>query len=322
MGFLKRFRVLTDASKRWKLFLLLGVIVYFVTINQILHIRPDHAFIALMLLSFALGGQKAKRFLIDWLPFIVGWILYDMMRGLVDDWRGFIHIRDIYEAEFILFGKFFGNDIPSFFFQQFQYSLDNGLIKVIMDLMAANLYTLHFGLPLILGWMLWHTYSDRRMFYRYVWTLTILNIMALITFFVYPAAPPWYVLRYGFEQPVGHLYGTAGSLINIDNMINMKFFTTLWDNFNPNNFAAIPSLHGAYPIVISLFAFIKFRRHKILLILYPVLTWWAAVYLNHHYIIDLIIGGLYIIFAYWFVHAVLIPKVFDPLLFKASKKDP
>jgi len=316
MGFLKRFRILTDSSKRWKLYLLAGILAYFITINQFITLRPDHVFFVLFLFMFVLGGEKAKRFIIDWLPFIGFWILYDMMRGVADSWRGYVHIREVYDAEFLIFGRFFDNLIPAFWFQQFQYAYADHLFKIVIDVLVANLYSFHFFGPLILGWILWHTVGDRRMYYRFVWTLTLLNAMALITFFLYPAAAPWYVQRFGFDQPSGTMFGTAGSLINIDNMIKMKFFTNIWDNMNPNHFAAIPSLHGAYPIVISLFAFLKFRKYQTLFILYSVLTWWAAVYLNHHYIIDLLIAAIYVAAAYWINHKILMPKVFDPLLFK------
>jgi len=321
MGIFQHFQSLTDKSHRWKLYVLLGVVLYFVAINQLLHVRPDHAFLALFILSLALGGERAKRFLIDWIPFIGFWIAYDMMRGIVDNWRGYIHIRIIYDTEYFLFGWLFNNQIPPFWFQLFQHRIEGTVWKDMLDLLAANLYTFHFGLPIVLGWILWHTYDDRYLYYRYVWTLTIVNIMALITFFTFPSAPPWYVLRYGFDQPTATwLYGTAGALINVDNMIHMKFFTTLWDNFSANNFAAIPSLHGAYPIIISMFTYMKFKKYKVILILYPVITWWAAVYLDHHYIIDLIIGGMYILIAYTIVHKILIPKVFTPLIFEKHRK--
>jgi len=141
--------------------------------------------------------------------------------------------------------------------------------------------------------------------------------MALVTFMAYPAAPPWYVMKEGFLQPnVTYNYGifSAGALINIDSMINAKFFTTLWDNFNANYFAAIPSLHGAYPLVIAYFAGVRFKRYRVLLLLYAICTWFATVYLNQHYIIDLLIGAAYAYVAYQFAHRILMTKFFDKVV--------
>ncbi len=319
MKFLKQFRILTDSSHRWKIYLLTGILLYFFIINQFIMLRPDHVFLMLLLLMFTLGKDKAKRFITDWLPFVGFWIAYDMMRGVVDNLQGYIHVREVYNAEFALFGKIFPNVIPAFWFQQVQYIYDSQIWKKVLDVIAANVYSFHFFGPMILGWILWHTVNDRRMFYRFVWTLTVLNVMALTTYFLYPAAPPWYVMRFGFDQPAGPMLGSAGALINLDRMLNINFFSTIWDKMNPNQFAAIPSLHGSYPIVISIFAFIRFRKYLIVLILYPIFTWWATVYLNHHYIVDLMIGASYAGIAYFIANKILIPRVFDPLLFKDRK---
>jgi hypothetical protein len=297
-------------SHRWRLYVLLGIFLYFVVINQIIHIRPDHAFLALVVLSLALGRQKAKQFLIDWLPFIGFWVAYDMMRGVADSVRHVINVVPPFKAELFLFGWLFGGQIPAFFVEHFQAVHPHALGKVLLDIMGANFYTLHFGAPLILGWIFWHTTNDRRMFYHFVWTLTILNAMALTTFMLYPAAPPWYVYKYGLIQPVGVTVGSAGNLVNFDKLIGTNFLQSFWDTFNPNLFAAIPSLHGAYPCVIAFFGMKKFRKLRPLWLLYPAGTWFSAVYLDEHYIIDLIIGLAYATVAYQFVKRILYPKAF------------
>jgi membrane-associated phospholipid phosphatase len=119
--------------------------------------------------------------------------------------------------------------------------------------------------------------------------------------------------KYGFQQPaaVGMISGAVGGLLAVDNMLKVTFFTTLWDNFNPNYFAAIPSLHGAYPLAIAFFIWKKFRGRTYWWFIYPVLTWFAAVYLNQHYIVDLIIGAGYLAAAYLLTDRVLLPRVFD-----------
>lgn len=244
-----------------------------------------------------------------------------MMRGLMDGLRDHIHIEEVFNLEMNLFGWLYGGKLLMIRLQEFQQTFDGYLFKEAIDLIFANLYSFHFGAPLIAGWILWETTGDRKMYYRFVYTLTVLNIMALATFYIYPAAPPWYVSQYGFVQPSGGLYGTAGSLVNIDRMFEMNFFTTIWDNMNPNHFAAIPSLHGAYPILVSYFLFIKLRRYHKLFLFYPIGTWFAAMYLNHHYLIDLVIGGIYLVIAYFINEKILIPFVFNKTVFKNYKPD-
>lgn len=343
-----------SSSHRWKIYVFIGVCIYFVLINQVIHVRPDHVFLALIIFSFLLGKERARRFLLDWSPFILAWIGYDMMRGVADSVRGIIHVEAPYLGELYTFGLLFGGKIPAFFFQEmqafmngatfqlleqafwvpfFKYQLSfetishfqmlakGSILRSIIDVYAANFYTAHFATPLLLGWIFWHTTDDRKMFYRFVYTLTTLNILALVTFMLYPAAPPWYVMKQGFILPnVKFDYGifSAGALINVDKMIQLKFFTTLWDNFNSNLFAAIPSLHGAYPVVISYFGYQKFQKRPVLWALYPISTWFSAVYLNQHYIIDLIIGAIYIVVAYQIVHRILMPGFFNKFLNKPT----
>jgi len=310
---------MNKTSLKWRICIFVGIVLYFIYIHQRLHIRPDHIFLALLVLTLAFGKSGARKFLVDWLPFILFWVFYDMMRGVADNWRGAIHIKDIYDVELALFGPLFGGKIPSFFFQDLQHAIDGSWFKKIFDLLAADLYTIHFAVPLLAGWVLWHTTNDRAMYYRFAYTMTILNIMALTTFFLFPAAPPWYVMKYGFAQPQGELIGAAGSLISVDRLLKVNFFTTLWDNFNPNYFAAIPSLHGSYPIVVILFLYKKFRKYLPWLLLYPILTWASAVYLNHHYIIDLVVGGMYLIIAYLIANKILFPFIFNKTIFRSGE---
>jgi len=317
---------LEHPDHKWKIYVLLGVVVYFIAINQVLKIRPDHIFLALVVFSFVLGKQRAKRFLMDWLPFVFFWIGYDMMRGIADSVRGSIHVLEPYRLELALFGNLFG-DIPPFLMQSVRESVELGWIRKLIDLLAANFYTAHFALPLLLGWVFWHTLNDRPLFYKFVYTLTVLDILALITFMAYPAAPPWYVYHYGFAAPesdAGFWSISAGNLVDVDHLLGVRFFTTLWDSFNANHFAAIPSLHGAYPIVLSFFAYKKFCWNPWLLSLYPAAVWFSAVYLNHHYVVDLIIGGAYVVVAYGITIKLLYPYLFvrwiEPNAATSSKK--
>ncbi|RKY80338.1 hypothetical protein DRQ12_01350 [candidate division KSB1 bacterium] len=308
-------------NRKFNITVLVVVVLYFILQNQVTHLRPDHAFLGLLIISLAfLGKEKARRFLIDWAPFILFLIAYDMMRGVADSIRGVIHVQEPYQWEHWLFAKFFSGEIPAFYLQRVQYELGDSILRKFLDIMGANFYTLHFTIPLLVGWVLWHTTNDRKMFYRFAYTLTVLNVMALITFMLYPAAPPWYVYYYGFVQPAHTSFWglSAGSLINVDRLLGVHIFSTIWDSFNPNHFAAIPSLHGAYPIVAALFLYRKFRRYPVILIIYPLLVWFSAVYLNQHYIIDLIIGGAYLLVAYGIVEYFLYPKLFTRFLEKKT----
>jgi hypothetical protein len=233
--------------------------------------------------------------------------------------RDTINVVPPFELELKLFGSWFHGQVPAHYFEYFQRVHEGRWYKIALDVMGANFYTLHFGAPLILGWVFWHTTNDRPLFYKFVYTLTVLNIMALTTFMLYPAAPPWYVYKYGLIQPAGQVQGSAGGLINFDALIGHKFLQSIWDTFNANLYAAIPSLHGAYPCAIAYFGMKKFRKFRPLWILYPVGTWFSAVYLDEHYIIDLLIGLGYLAVAYQVSKGILYPKVFKRFVEKKEE---
>ncbi|MFY9557668.1 MAG: phosphatase PAP2 family protein, partial [Blastocatellia bacterium] len=70
-------------------------------------------------------------------------------------------------------------------------------------------------------------------------------------------------------------------------------------------FAAVPSLHGAYPVLmLLLFPFKKSRLALASIALYAAAMWTATVVLNQHYIIDLLAGALLAVVA-WRVEAAL-----------------
>jgi len=145
----------------------------------------------------------------------------------------------------------------------------------------------------------------------FIYALTVLNVMALITFMVYPAAPPWYVYQHGFGQPPHSMLDSSGSLVNFDKIVGRRMFVSFYNTFNSNLFAAIPSLHSGYPTTIAISLWWRLRGRTWLWVVYPLVAWFAAVYLNHHYIIDLVIGSAYSLVAFAISRFVLIPYVFD-----------
>jgi membrane-associated phospholipid phosphatase len=126
--------------------------------------------------------------------------------------------------------------------------------------------------------------------------------MALLTFALYPVAPPWYIADEGFTQPdqkVG-LAESAAGLIRVDNYFNNNFFGSIYQTFNANPFAAMPSLHSAFAFISAFFAIRTYRektRWIWLFAIYPVCIWFSAVYLQHHYILDLMAGVTYVLIA-------------------------
>lgn len=68
---------------------------------------------------------------------------------------------------------------------------------------------------------------------------------------------------------------------------------------NANIFAAIPSLHAAYPFITVLYGSLskKCWLHFAFL-LFTLSVWFSAVYSRHHYVLDVLAGGFCALTAY------------------------
>jgi membrane-associated phospholipid phosphatase len=69
-------------------------------------------------------------------------------------------------------------------------------------------------------------------------------------------------------------------------------------------FAAVPSLHGAYPVLLLLLS-LKERNRLVVILLsvYAVAMWVTTVVLNQHYIVDLLAGAVVAVIAWWFARS-------------------
>ena len=293
----------------WRLAVLLLIVVYFIQIDNLMKVRPDHAFLSLLVVALVL--RNARGFLLDWSPFIALWIAYDFMRGIVDDLAGRIHILEPYRLELHLFGWLGGGEIPSFALLDWRHAVAGSTLREILDASASAFYAMHMAAPLILAWVFWHTLRDRQAYYRFVLVFSITTWVSFATYFAYPAAPPWYVRDFGFVQPEPAFKGAgAGNLVATDRWIGLPLFESVYRHLNPNKFAAIPSLHSAFPLLILLHSLRRFGKRAWPVALYPLGVWGSAVYLNHHYVIDILLAIVYVAGAMILCERLLFPAVF------------
>jgi hypothetical protein len=121
-------------------------------------------------------------------------------------------------------------------------------------------------------------------------TFFLVNLLGFVIYYTYPAAPPWYVQEHGF---IFHAStpGNTGGLARFDRYFNVHIFQSIYAK-GSNVFAAMPSLHSAYPVIVIYYG-LKNRVGVILnIILCTVMVgiWLTAVYTSHHYILDVLSG--------------------------------
>jgi membrane-associated phospholipid phosphatase len=247
------------------------------------NVMPGPEFLVLCFFIYAAYNKWSRKFVKDWIPFLILFMSYQAMYGLVGTVAGIVHVSEPINAELQLFGS-----IPTVTLQQFYRS-------PILDYMGAVFYSIHFFAPTIFAFYIWRIKPND--YWKYTGALAILTYSALITFLVYPVAPPWYGVN-----------GVTKVLFDVDTSIGAPIYHTIYDFIEPNKFAAFPSLHSAFPMLITLFAF-KIEKLKALpILIFPFGVWFSAVYLGEHYIVDILGGIAYATLAFLIVEK-LIPYI-------------
>ena len=224
-----------------------------------------------------------RRFIHDWWPVILFWLGYDSMRLFSDSLLSRAAVEAPLRWEKAIFPSP-DADIWPFFFARWR-EVHAGEFWTRAATAACNLvYFSHLvGIPLVLL-TLW-VRGRALLFRRLLWAFTVVNAAGMIIYFAYPAAPPWWVYQNGLTQPtLQHSMPAAEA-----GSVPVELF-----HFSANRFAAIPSLHAAYPLLLTLvLAAHRARSRSVALAgLYTLAMWFSCVFLNQHYIIDLIIGAL------------------------------
>ena len=276
----------------WQLAVILGVGAYVFVASRLFGVAFRYLCLGAILIGLAASGRAgARRFLRDWFPLLLFWIGYDAMRDFADQIMPRVAVILPYALEMRLFGWMTGGHVPAIFALT---TLASSPWRPLVHSVAEAFYWSHFVvIPTYMLCLWWHPPTPPR-FRKFVYGITLLHILTLATYFLYPAAPPWYVFYFGFQQPSPEL------LTNPAFLPTPVFFKSLWAA-NPNRFAAIPSLHGAYPVFLFLMLGAR-NRHRRLVLSYGLGIWLATVVLGHHYIIDLILGALYAWVSAWVVN--------------------
>ena len=236
-------------------------------------IEPEWVVLALLLVAIALG--RGRSFIVDWLPFLVLFLAYEEMRGFAAK-TGFAP-HDLSGLERLVFG----GAIPTLVLQHAFYH--PGVVSW-QDVVAMFFYFMHFPLPIVVGFYFW--INSREHFRRFVAALLLMSFLAFATYLFYPSAPPWYQFP---DQVVKINNQTVQALWQ-----GKYFVSEIYNSFNPNKFAAFPSLHAAFPTLAAAYAWSRYRALAIGLIAWSAAVLLSIVYLGEHYVVDALDGFVYV----------------------------
>jgi hypothetical protein len=128
---------------------------------------------------------------------------------------------------------------------------------------------------------------------RFTWAFLAMNIAAYVTYHLYPAAPPWYYHAHGCIADLGAHASEGPNLARVDSWLGFAYFGGMYGR-SSDVFGAVPSLHVAYPLLIMLEGWAVFAKPlRAATIVYFATMCFAAVYLDHHWVVDVIIGLAY-----------------------------
>lgn len=226
---------------------------------------------------------SVRGLLTAFLPIILFAVIYDFMRVYPNYMVNPIDTRGLYELEKTLFGISTpdGQIIPSEYFKHNHCAL--------ADILSGMFYLCWVPLPIAYGLYLYIT-RRRCLCLRFTTAFLLVNLIGFAGYYIHPAAPPWYVMDYGFV-PDHAIGGQVAGFARFDEMTGLGVFHALYGK-NSNVFAAVPSLHSAY-VPVALFYALRTKPSKIWLTLLTTVSigiWFSAVYSGHHYVIDVLLG--------------------------------
>lgn len=246
---------------------------------------------ALALLSAILGyhSERSRRLLRDVAPLVAVALGYDLFRYVqplfVTEAR--VLNCDLRSAELALFpaagGVTWGEALAARHTPMF-------------DLLAAIPYTLF--IYVVFGYGAYLFFRDRPRMRHYVLAFAIANYLAMVFWSVLPAAPPWYFHQHGCAVDLGTA-PNPGGLSRVDTLLGIEYFAQFYGKA-ASVFGALPSLHCAYPVIGLLTAYrVVPWRFRVVHFAYALVMPLAALYLDHHWILDVMLGWFTAGLAVW-----------------------
>ncbi len=286
---MSRFIATNNGSPNWWWTVPLGATAYVAITALAGRLGLEHLALAVGLSALALGGRKARAILLEAAPFFVFLVGYDLFRypraALITADR--VLGCEVRALERSLFSAGSSQSWPEYF------AAHN---TVWFDVIAAVPYSAFIFV--VGGYGIFLYFQDRVRMRRFLWAFTIGNYVAFAVWLVFPAAPPWYILSHGCEIDAGAL-PSAAALTRVDALLGLTYFHDLYSQ-SAMVFGALPSLHCAYPVMGLLVAWPHATwKTRPIHIAYSALMAVSAVYLTHHWMLDVIAGWLVALFSVW-----------------------
>ncbi|MCO1618607.1 phosphatase PAP2 family protein [Micromonospora sp. CPM1] len=225
------------------------------------------------------------RFARDWIPVVLLLAAYNLSRGFADN-GATPHAMELIVADRFLTGWLTGGEVPTIWLQERLY--DASEVRW-WDVLVSWIYFSHFVATFAAAAVLWMRNRQRWIAYMSRWGF--LCAAGLVTYFAYPAAPPWWAAQNGLLTEVARISTRGWKEIGMHgagNLLNAGQIAS-------NPVAAMPSLHTAFALFVVLFFMRSVRkRWWPLMLAYPLAMTFTLMYSGEHYLIDVLVGWAYV----------------------------
>ena len=254
-------------------------------------LRVEHVGAIVLVAGLAYTGPRTKSLLAAIYPVGLVGLLYDGMRPLKN--LGLsperVLLCDLRALELRLFG---------FEVNGFRMTLHDWFLVhhwPAVDLLAAFPYATFILASLACAVFL--AVRDPAAMKRFTWAFFATNVAGFVTYHLLPAAPPWYFHTHGCTVDLATHASEGPALMRVDAMLGVSYFHGMYSKAS-SVFGALPSLHCAYPFLVVLEGWRSFGpRLRVLSVAYWLLMIFASIYLDHHWLLDGILGSTYALIA-------------------------
>lgn len=243
-------------------------------------LRWEHVLADGLLIVLPWMGARWRAFALAALPFWLVGMAFDA-QPLWLHLRGTIHVADLHAWEVQLFPALV-DGARGTWAEAFTAHPIAGL-DLVTGLGYATYLAEVFGVAIALYVV------ARERFHSLAWAFLFANVIGLAGYVAFPAAPPWYVMQHGLGPADLSALPSAAGAARFDALLGISYFASFYSR-NPNVFGAMPSLHAAYPLLVFINTWALGRRWRLATGAYATLVAFAAVYLAHHYILDVLAG--------------------------------
>ncbi|MDE3253251.1 MAG: inositol phosphorylceramide synthase [Bacteroidota bacterium] len=243
--------------------------------------RMDQVYLVTLFVGAYFASSISRKFIIGFSIFIVYWIIFDYMKAFPNYLFREVNLESLYQTEKNIFGIHQGGRwlTPN------EYWLFHH--TTFLDILTGLFYLSWVPVPLAFAAFLF--FRSRTEFLYFSLTFLLVNLIGFVIYYLYPAAPPWYIQQHGFTF-ISSTPGNTGGLERFDLFFHSSIFHGLYSK-SSNVFAAMPSLHSSYPVIVLYYG-LKNKLGRINLFFGMVMLgiWFSAIYNSHHYVLDVLAG--------------------------------